>query len=143
LFRKNGEYGGDYPVVWVKELFEGHTIDLSHSKQINPTSSEMSRYGLKKGDILFCRSSLKLEGVGYNNIFDGDDDNALFECHIIRISPHPSKVNSYYLNYLLRTPGMRRKTINRAKTVTMSTISQENILELEVCLPPLNIQNHF
>ena len=88
LFRKNDEYGGSVPVAWVGELFRGNKISFSEgANRIDPTEKEIDAYGLKYGDLLFCRSSLKLEGIGFNNIYLGDNDNALFECHLIRMSP--------------------------------------------------------
>lgn len=143
IFRKNDEYIGSIPVVWVRELFHGHTIDCSVSRTLNPTEKELRNYGLKKGDILFCRSSLKLEGVGYNNVFDGEDNSALFECHAIRVTPDQSKVNSIFLNYLLRQPGPRNRLIARANTVTMSTIGQDEIRKIVFPLPPKTLQDEF
>ncbi|MDB9516916.1 restriction endonuclease subunit S [Roseofilum reptotaenium CS-1145] len=143
IFKKNQEYGGKVPVIWVKELFSGYTIDCNSSRTLNPTDEEVRKFGLKKGDILFCRSSLKLEGVGYNNVFDKEDYSALFECHIIRISPDPSKINSIFLNYFLRLPASRKRLISMANTVTMSTISQDVVMRISVLLPPKRLQDEF
>ncbi|WP_066381098.1 restriction endonuclease subunit S [Anabaena sp. CA = ATCC 33047] len=143
VFRKNDEYSGNIPVVWVKELFSGHIIDCTNSRTLDPTDKEIKNFGLKKGDILFCRSSLKLEGIGYNNVFDGDDYSALFECHTIRVSPDQCRVNSIFLNYLLRQPGPRKHLITRANTVTMSTIGQDEVMQILVPLPPKPIQDNF
>jgi type I restriction enzyme S subunit len=143
IFRKNDEYGGKIPVIWVKELFSGSILNTKNSISLDPTEQEIKKFGLKKGDILFCRSSLKLEGVGYNNVFDDEDDSALFECHIIRVSPNQSKINSIFLNYLLRTEGMRKVIISKSNTVTMSTIGQEQIKTIPVILPPKKNQDDF
>ena len=98
IFRKNPEYvedGGDgMPVVWVEELFRGTQINTANSRKLKPTSTEVKKYGLRHGDILFCRSSLKLDGIGFSNVYTGEDFQALFECHIIRISPKETLHNS-------------------------------------------------
>lgn len=143
IFKKNYEYGGDTPVVWVKELFSGYTIDCSESRTLTPTDEEVKKFGLTKGDILFCRSSLNREGIGFNNVFDGMDFSALFECHIIRVSLNQRKVNSIFLNYLLRFPGLRKQIIAKANTVTMSTIGQSEIKKIEFYLPPKELQDKF
>jgi len=143
IFKKNHEYGGDTPVVWVKELFSGYTIDCSESRTLTPTDEEVKKFGLTKGDILFCRSSLNREGIGFNNVFDGMDFSALFECHIIRVSLNQRKVNSIFLNYLLRFPGLRKQIIAKANTVTMSTIGQSEIKKIEFYLPPKELQDKF
>jgi len=129
--------------VWVKELFSGYTIDCSESRTLTPTDEEVKKFGLTKGDILFCRSSLNREGIGFNNVFDGMDFSALFECHIIRVSLNQRKVNSIFLNYLLRFPGLRKQIIAKANTVTMSTIGQSEIKKIEFYLPPKELQDKF
>ena len=106
IFRKNPDYiqeGKDgLPVVWVEELFRGDSIDTKDSRRVIPAGSEVEKYGLKTGDILFCRSSLKLDGIAFNNVYLGKDDAALFECHIIRISPDLKIISPVFLNCLLR-----------------------------------------
>ena len=143
IFKKNHEYGGDTPVVWVKELFSGYTIDCSESRTLTPTDEEVKKFGLTKGDILFCRSSLNRDGIGFNNVFDGMDFSALFECHIIRVRLNQKKVNSIFLNYLLHFPGLRKQIIAKANTVTMSTIGQSEIKKIEFYLPPKELQDKF
>jgi type I restriction enzyme, S subunit len=144
LFRKNDEYGGSVPVAWVGELFRGNKISFSEdANRIDPTEKEIDTYGLKYGDLLFCRSSLKLEGIGFNNIYLGDDDNALFECHLIRMSPCLEKVNPVFLNYQLRMPSVRARIFQQAKTSTMTTIDQAGLSRIKVFVPPLDLQEEF
>lgn len=143
IFRKNEEYGDGLPVAWVEELFRGYSVDLSASRRLPASQEEVRKFGLKNGDILFCRSSLKLAGLGYNNVYLGPDNAALFECHVIRVSPRHELVDSEFMNFLLRIPSQRQRLFRFAKTVTMSTIDQEGIKNVEVPVPPLTLQKDF
>jgi type I restriction enzyme S subunit len=143
IFRKNQEYGDGIPVVWVEELFRGNAIDTSQSRRLKPTDTERAKYALIHGDILFCRSSLKLGGIGYNNVYLGQDAEALFECHVIRVSPNLRKVEPTFLNTLLRMPSQRLRLLQQSKTVTMTTIDQEGLLRINIPLPPIAIQHQF
>jgi len=143
IFKKNDEYGAGLPVVWVEELFRGNGINCSHSRMLEPSKRELEQYGLHHGDVLFCRSSLKLAGIGYNNVYLGESDKALFECHVIRISPDKNKLEPMFLNFALRMPNQRQKLFKHAKTVTMSTIDQDGLLRLDLPIPPLNLQKQF
>ena len=96
---------------------------------------------MEYGDILFCRSSLKREGIAFPNIYLGDSGNALFECHTIRLRVDQKKINPIFLNLWLRTNFMRKIAISESKTSTMTTIDQQGVLRLPVILPPMNIQN--
>jgi type I restriction enzyme S subunit len=143
IFKKNDEYGTGLPVVWVEELFRGHGIDCAESRRLSASEREVEQYGLNHGDILFCRSSLKLSGIGYNNIYLGENKKALFECHVIRISPDKKKIDPEFFNFVLRMPNQRQKLFKHAKTVTMSTIDQDGLLRLDLPLPPLSLQIKF
>jgi type I restriction enzyme S subunit len=147
LFRKNHEYvqaGFDgLPVVWVEELFREGSIDTTASRRVVPASTEVAKYGLTYGDVLFCRSSLKLDGIAFNNVYLGSDGEALFECHLIRVQPNMSIISPIYLNYLLRLPQMRAVAKSKSKTATMTTIDQDSLCSIPVVLPPLARQQDF
>lgn len=143
IFKKNEEYGTGTPVVWVEELFKGNEIDCSSSRALLASTRDKARYGLRNGDLLFCRSSLKLAGIGYNNVYLGEDDEALFECHVIRVSPNQKRIEPRFLNYALRLPSQRQKLFKFAKTVTMTTIDQDGLLKVSVPVPTLDLQREF
>jgi type I restriction enzyme S subunit len=143
IFRKNPDYGDGFPVAWVEDLFRGDFLDLANARKLEPTISEKFKYSLNYGDLLFCRSSLKLDGIGYSNVYLGDDGKALFECHIIRIKPNLNLVNPIFCNFMLRTPASRLNIKKNSKTVTMTTIDQDGILRSEIILPPLILQKEF
>ncbi len=147
IFRKNPEYVQDgktgLPVVWVEELFRGSSIDTRESRRVAPTKAEVSKYGLNYGDLLFCRSSLKLDGIAFNNVYLGEDNATLFECHLIRVQPDLSVISPIYLNCLLRLPQMRAIAKSKSKTATMTTIDQTSLCSIPVMLPPLALQQDF
>ena len=147
IFRKNTDYLSNglegTPVVWVKELFEGNSISTNNSRRVIATKKEIEKYGLQKGDILFCRSSLKLDGIAFNNVYLGDSNDALFECHIIRISPNLEEVCPTFVNWMLRTPYLRAVAKAKAKTATMTTIDQQSLASIPICLPPLAEQKRI
>jgi type I restriction enzyme S subunit len=147
IFRKNPEYvqdgKGGLPVVWLEEIFRGDSIDTKDSRRVIPAGSEVEKYGLKTGDILFCRSSLKLDGIAFNNVYLGKDDEALFECHVIRISPDLKIISPVFLNSLLRLPQMRAIAKSKSKTATMTTIDQQSLCSIELPLPPVKLQHEF
>lgn len=147
IFRKNPEYiqerKSGLPVVWVEELFRGDELNTEDSRRVIPTENEIEKYGLTHGDLLFCRSSLKLDGIAFNNVYLGKNNAALFECHIIRISPNLNAMSPLYLNCLLRLPQMRAIAKSKSKTATMTTIDQTGLCEIPIMTPPINKQQSF
>ncbi len=147
IFRRNPEYSesldSGLPVVWVAELFRGTRIDVSESRRLEANQAEIEKYGLLPGDLLFCRSSLKLDGIAYNNVFLGEPEQALFECHLIRVSLRTDVVNPMFLNLQLRSGPMRAVLKSKSKTATMTTIDQKALSSVGVVVPPIGLQNRF
>ena len=147
IFRRKPEYSASLdsglPVVWVEELFRGNRIDTSESRRLEVSQSDLSKYGLLPGDLLFCRSSLKLDGIAYNNVFLGAPQEALFECHLIRVSPRTDVVDPMFLNLQLRSVPMRALLKSKSKTATMTTIDQKALSSLEVVVPQISLQRRF
>ncbi len=147
IFRRNPEYSDSLdsglPVVWVEELFRGNCIDVSESRRLEASQTEIEKYGLIPGDLLFCRSSLKLDGIAYNNVFLGERKEALFECHLIRVSPRTDVVNPMFLNLQLRSVPMRALLKSKSKTATMTTIDQKALSSVELVVPPIELQSRF
>jgi type I restriction enzyme, S subunit len=147
VFRKNPEYLNDgakgLPVVWVEDLFKGLEISVEECRRLEPTLSEKLKYGLRNGDLLFCRSSLKLDGIGHCSLYTGGDFQSLFECHIIRISPNQNLIFPAFLNYFLRTERARSLIKSRAKTSTMTTIDQKGLCSIPICFPSVPEQRRI
>lgn len=147
IFRKNPEYiqegKAGMAVVWVEELFRGDRIETKNSRRVIPVGADVKKYGLKTGDILFCRSSLKLDGIAFNNVYLGENNEALFECHLIRISPNQKIVSPIFLNCLLRLPQMRAIAKSKSKTATMTTIDQQGLCSIQLPVPPITLQQEF
>lgn len=143
IFRKIEDYGDGLPVVWVEELFHGLSVDVSSSRRLQPTKSDIDKYGLRKGDLLFCRSSLVREGVGQIAYYDGDDAAAMFECHLIRISPNICVILPEFATVFFRLPCGKGQILSQSRTATMTTIGQKDLLRLNIPVPPINLQRQF
>ena len=130
-------------MVWVQELFRGRSINTDNSRRLTPSESELKKHGLTFGDILFCRSSLKLDGIAFNNVYLGCDRRALFECHLIKLSPEMSVIDPVFLNHQLRLPQFRAILKSKSKTATMTTIDQKSLGSVKVIVPKLSLQTKF
>jgi len=100
-------------------------------------------YYLKPGDILFVRSSLKQEGVGWSAVFQGFSEPVLFCGFLIRARPKTEKTDSNFLVYLFRTENFRNQIISQSGVVTITNLSQSILSNLLIPLPPLPEQQEI
>ena len=145
-FAKREEYVKDgnvgiLGVAYVVNRMYSQAIDLPRT---NATAQDIKKYGVKYGDMLFCRSSLVAAGIGKASIVPQNiPDNTLFECHVIRIPLDLKKCVPEYMQVLSTTEFFRKQMIAQSKTATMTTIGQDGILRASIVLPPIEKQRDF
>jgi type I restriction enzyme, S subunit len=141
---KNGinfkkEQKGDAGILTV-DVLNMYSIDIfvdpTNLYRVNIDLDSKEEYILKRGDILFVRSSLKKEGVGWASLFKPFNEPATFCGFIIRGRLISTKIIPEFLIYFLRSDRVRERLISGAGQVAITNISQETLQNLEIVVPP-------
>lgn len=141
VFNDPKNVGLGYRLINVVDLYTEPSIDVSKLKQLNITEKDFKKYNVIKGDIFFTRSSLKLEGIAHCNIFDSDENDVIFECHIMRIRPIVTRINPKFMRLYCISQLARKYFMKHSKTTTMTTIDQDVLGRLLVPVPPIEEQD--
>lgn len=135
LFKKKEMFGSGTPLINVFDIYrDDFVVDPGGLERVQTDELERQHYSANPGDILFVRSSLKLDGVGRAARVAALREPTVFECHLVRAQPG-ALVDSEYLAYTLNSTLVRQRLVSLANTVTMSTLSQTSVGELEIALP--------
>lgn len=113
-------------------------VDLSQLYRVNTDLKK--EYFLVPGDILFVRSSLKREGVGWASLFGKWNEPVTFAGFVIRARLKRSDILPEFLTYFLRSGIARRELISSGGQVAITNISQDQLGLLDIPLPPLSEQ---
>lgn len=143
LFKKKEFYGSGVPIVWVESLFENQILDTEGLRLISADVKEVEKYKLNSGDVLVCRSSLPVEGVGKMVVVKNSETAVLFESHVMRIRPKIEEVLSEFLVEYFNSRCGRKLVLSKARIGTMTTINQPDIKSLRIFLPPIELQQKF
>jgi len=100
-------------------------------------------YYLKEGDILFVRSSLKQEGVGWSVVFPGFSEPVMFCGFLIRARAKKEDFIPEFLVSLFRTEKFRNQVVYQSGMVTITNLTQSTLSNLQVPLPPLSEQREI
>ncbi|WP_105242848.1 restriction endonuclease subunit S [Streptococcus suis] len=95
---------------------------------------------VRYGDVLFTTSSETPEEVGMSSVWLENTENTYLNSFCFGFRP-VKKVNPYYLAYLLRSSGMRRKISFLAQGISRYNISKTKMMELEISIPNENEQS--
>ena len=146
FFAKRDDYcdDGNVKVLGVTNIVNRMYSEIDDLPKTNGTEMDIAKYGVKYGDMLFCRSSLVAEGIGKASVVPkGVNNNILFECHVIRLPLNLQKCVPEFMQVLSTTKYFREQVVSQAKTATMTTIGQDGILKTDIVLPPLDLQLQF
>ena len=146
FFAKNNKYSenGNSQVMWVGDVVNRMYSNTIGLHRINVDESDISRYEVQYGDLLFCRSSLNVDGIGKASMVPIEvQSRTLYECHIIRTPLEITICLPEFVQVLTTMDFFREQIMSNAKTATMTTISQNGIISCLIYVPPLSLQNSF
>ncbi|HEL2146881.1 TPA: restriction endonuclease subunit S, partial [Streptococcus suis] len=113
---------------------------ISLPEMVEAVEIDESQNTVRYGDVLFTTSSETPEEVGMSSVWLGNTENTYLNSFCFGFRP-VKKVNPYYLAYLLRSSGMRRKISFLAQGISRYNISKTKMMELEISIPNENEQS--
>jgi len=118
---------------------EGIGMDLNKLYRVEVPLK--SKHLLEAGDLLFVRSSLKKEGVGWSALFNGYSEPVAFCGFLIRARLLSNAIYPRFLAYYLIAPKTRGRIISLSGTVTITNIGQEGLGKLSIPIPSIEEQH--
>lgn len=129
-------YGRGTPVASVLDALAERPFKASSIRaRVSAPPRDRESFSLKRGDLIFTRSSETLEDVGRSNVYD-DEAVAMFGGFVIRGRPKTDN-NSTFINLLLKTRGHRDRVMSQGAGAQHYNIGQSGLERVLVSLPPL------
>lgn len=102
---------------------------------------DAKEYLLKNGDILFVRSSLKKEGIGWASLFKEYQEPVLYCGFLIRFRVKSfQSTNPEFLLHYFRSSYGRSKIISLSGTAAITNISQDSLKSISIYIPNISEQ---
>ena len=131
---------GKVAVVRMGNIQNGR-IDWSDLVYSN-NDDEISRYKLKKYDVLFNRTNSP-DLVGKSGIYLGEQP-AIFAGYLIRVNYMPEVINPFYLCYILNSKRVREHGFSvMSKSVNQANINGSLLKQYQIPVPPMKDQQAF
>ena len=137
------QMGRGIKFINIKDVFSEGSVECDKLRRVELSEKEIERRLVRKDDILFVRSSVKRDGVGYPSIMPACDDRTVFCGFIIKCTPISDVVVPKFLFYLLRTSPIRKRVVELSSTAAITNISQDILRSVEISLPPLEEQRRI
>ena len=130
------EMGSGALYVTVQDLYDKTSIRTERLSRIKVSPSEIETRGLMVGDIVFGKSSVKRDGIGYPSQFLGCDEPVVFSGFTYRTRARQGVTDATFLFYALREEKTRRWLIDNSQASALTNINQTIADAIPVQVPP-------
>ncbi|HET9569790.1 MAG TPA: restriction endonuclease subunit S [Bacteroidales bacterium] len=138
--KSNEDFGHGVPFVNLMDVFGKPTISELKLGLVNANENEIINYELKKGDVLFIRSSVKKTGVGETSLILENLKNTVYSGFLIRFRDDIIGFSLYFKKYCFATKRFRENLMSLSTTSANTNINQESLNELELYYPVIQEQ---
>lgn len=134
--------GIGFPFVNLQNIFGKNIIDIANLGMAEANQKQLKDYNLLEGDVLFVRSSVKLEGVGEAAIISETLVNTTYSGFIIRFRDEYG-MEKNFKRYVFSTRAIRKQIIAQATDSANKNISQPVLSNLDISLPSYEEQKQI
>lgn len=127
------------PYLRVANVQDGH-LDLTEIKIISIASNELSRYSLRRGDVLMTEGG-DFDKLGRGFVWEEQIQGCLHQNHVFAVRPDPDKLDSFFLSYQAGSSYGKGYFVSCSKQSTnLASINSSQLKEFPVLLPSLREQ---
>ena len=142
-FVRKNKFGKGVLFANVVNMYGDTYVNFDCVDRVTVGVREIALYGLREGDLLVVRSSLKREGIGQSSVVGRLAEPGIFDCHLIRVAVDSLKILPELLSFYWRSDKGKLDLIQRSKTVTMTTVNQAGLSGALVPKPSLDEQKQI
>jgi type I restriction enzyme S subunit len=138
--KDSASFGHGSPFVNLMDVFGATHICSSENLGLIASSRfERASYDLKRGDVLFIRSSVKPKGVGLTAVVENDLPETVYSGFLIRFRDS-GFVDLNYKKHCFSESGFRKAIISSSSVSANTNINQYSLKRLAICLPATQVE---
>ena len=134
-------FGSGFPFLSFSTVFNNYFIPAELPDLVQSTEKEQQDYSICRGDVFVTRTSETSDELGMSCVALKDYPGATYNGFAKRMRPiDPKRVLPEYIGYYMRMPSFRGKFQAFSTMTTRASLRNEDLLGLEVVLPPMETQ---
>ncbi len=137
-------FGSGFPFLSFSTVFNNYFIPSELSDLVQSTEKEQQDYSIRRGDVFITRTSETSDELGMSCVALKDYPCATYNGFTKRMRPiDERRVLPEYIGYYLRMSSFRSEFQAFSTMTTRASLRNEDLLGLEISLPPLLIQRRI
>lgn len=143
IYKSNEFHGSGCKIVNMGELFAYPFLGNQEMKRLQVDDSELARFHLADGDLLFARRSLIESGAGKCVLVVDPDEPLVFESSLIRVRLDRAKALPRFYYYYFSSPVGRARVTPIITGAAQKGIRGSELAQIQVHSPPLATQRRI
>ena len=142
---KGKEYfGKGIPFIRYTDVYNNRFLRKNDiSALVECTDKEKENLRVKRGDVLFTRTSETAEDVGWSSVMLDDIGDCVFNGFTIKATPKTNKLLPEYCAYCFSTGSFRKYVTSRCAFTTRASLTGNTIAEYKLAVPPIEVQRRI
>ena len=136
-------FGTGFPFLTFSNVFNNWFLPDQLESLVQTTDKEREACSIKAGDVFITRTSETMDELGMSSVALKDYPNATYNGFTKRLRPKTDRVFPRYMGYYLRTPKFRGQFMAFSSMTTRASLANNDLLNMEVELPPMDIQKNI
>ena len=136
-------FGTGFPFLTFSDVFNNWFLPEQLESLVQTTDKEREACSIKAGDVFITRTSETMDELGMSSVALKDYPNATYNGFTKRLRPKTDRVFPRYMGYYLRTPKFRGQFMAFSSMTTRASLANNDLLNMEVELPPMDIQKNI
>lgn len=133
-------FGKGYPFLSFSTVFNNWFLPLKLDSLVESTEQEQNSYSIRRGDVFITRTSETMNELGMSSVALNDIPNATYNGFTKRLRPITNKVLPEFIGYYMRSPKFRGKFMAFSSMTTRASLSNAELLGMQIELPCLKMQ---
>jgi len=133
-------FGEGDPFISYGDVYKNPNVPQRPAGLVRSAPEDKQRYGLERGDVLFTRTSETVDDIGVASTCLEKVPHSTFAGFLIRLRPFRGVLEPGYSTHLFRNQGVKTHFAGTMNIVTRASLSQGELGNLAICLPPLDEQ---
>jgi type I restriction enzyme S subunit len=136
-------FGAGDPFISYGDVYKNPTIPEVPSGLVRSSMQDQAKCGIEAGDVLFTRTSESVDDIGVASTCLITIPRSTFAGFLIRFRPNAGILEPAYSIYLFRNQRVQGHFAGTMNLVTRASLSQGELRNLPICLPPKNEQSEI
>jgi len=141
LYKPQTNHGRGPLMVQMGQLFHGDSVVFDGAGRVAVSTAELRIFGLQRGDLLFARRSLVMEGAGKCVLVASLPEPSTFESSIVRVRLSEGRLRPDFASLFLKSYPASLDRRRFIRQVAVSGVSSSDIREFLVAVPPPDEQD--